>query len=161
MKVGFLAVLTLITALGITGCQSPRQAFTPEQISALQSQGFKSTSDGWALGLSEKILFENNQSTLTTQSKEAITKIATALSSVGLRHARLDGHTDNNGESSYNQALSLKRADTVADAYAQSIQIPRSNLTTQGLGDKYPVASNSTSQGRAENRRVSIVITAP
>lgn len=161
MKAGFLAVLTLITALGISGCQSPRQTFTPEQISALQSQGFKSTPDGWTLGLSEKILFENNQSTLTPQSKAAITKIASTLSSVGLRHARMDGHTDNYGESGYNQSLSLKRANTVADAYAQSIQIPRSNLTTRGLGDKYPVVSNGTSQGRAENRRVAIIITAP
>ncbi|MEC5343507.1 OmpA family protein [Brenneria populi] len=161
MKTGFLAGLILTAVLGISGCQSPRQTFTPEQISALQSQGFKSTPDGWTLGLSEKILFDNNQSSLSPRSVDAIKKIASALSSVGLRHARMDGHTDNYGESQYNQSLSLKRANTVADAYAQSINLPRNNLTTRGLGEKYPVASNSTAQGRAENRRVAIVITAP
>lgn len=73
----------------------------------------------------------------------------------------MDGHTDNYGEASYNEALSLKRANAVADAWAKGANIPRSNLTTRGLGQKYPIASNSTAQGRAENRRVSVVISAP
>ncbi|WP_077697653.1 OmpA family protein [Escherichia coli] len=70
-------------------------------------------------------------------------------------------HTDNYGEDSYNEGLSLKRANVVADAWAMGGQIPRSNLTTQGLGKKYPIASNKTAQGRAENRRVAVVITTP
>ena len=65
------------------------------------------------------------------------------------------------GEDSYNEGLSLKRANVVADAWAMGGQIPRSNLTTQGLGKKYPIASNKTAQGRAENRRVAVVITTP
>jgi outer membrane protein OmpA-like peptidoglycan-associated protein len=46
----------------------------------------------------------------------------------------MDGHTDNYGEESYNEALSLKRANAVADAWAKGANIPRSNLTTRGLG---------------------------
>ena len=69
--------------------------------------------------------------------------------------------TDNYGEESYNEALSLKRANAVADAWAKGANIPRENLTTRGLGKKYPIASNSTAQGRAENRRVSVVISTP
>lgn len=161
MRSGFIASLAMLTMFVLVGCQSPHQIFTPAQISALQSQGFKNTPEGWMLGLSEKVLFENNKSTLTSQSKEAIKKTALALSSVGLLHARMDGHTDNYGDSHYNQLLSLKRANAVADFYAESGNIPRGNLTTQGLGEKYPVASNNTAQGRAENRRVSIIITTP
>ena len=87
--------------------------------------------------------------------------MASRLAETGLNHARMDGHTDNYGEESYNEALSLKRANAVADAWAKGANIPRSNLTTRGLGQKYPVASNSTSQGRAENRRVAVVISTP
>jgi outer membrane protein OmpA-like peptidoglycan-associated protein len=46
----------------------------------------------------------------------------------------MDGHTDNYGEDSYNEALSLKRANVLADAWAEGANIQRSNLTTQGLG---------------------------
>lgn len=72
----------------------------------------------------------------------------------------MDGHTDNYGEDSYNEGLSLKRANVVADAWAMGGQIPRSNSTT-GFREKYPIASNKTAQGRAENRRVAVVITTP
>ncbi|MEJ5174169.1 OmpA family protein, partial [Erwinia sp. MYb416] len=58
-------------------------------------------------------------------------------------------------------ALSLKRANVVADAWASGAGVPRSNITTRGLGDSDPVQSNKTSQGRAENRRVAVVISAP
>lgn len=74
--------------------------------------------------------------------------MASRLAETGLTHARMDGHTDNYGEESYNEALSLKRANAVADARAKGANIPRSNLTTRGLGQKYPVASNSTTRAR-------------
>ena len=128
----------IFTSLILTGCQSPQGKFTPEQVAAMQSYGFTESAGDWSLGLSDAILF-----------------------STGLTHARMDGHTDNYGEDSYNEGLSLKRANVVADAWAMGGQIPRSNLTTQGLGKKYPIASNKTAQGRAENRRVAVVITTP
>jgi outer membrane protein OmpA-like peptidoglycan-associated protein len=87
--------------------------------------------------------------------------MASRLAATGLTHARMDGHTDNYGEESYNEGLSLKRANVVADAWAQGANVPRSNFTTQGLGKKFPVADNKTSQGRAENRRVAVVISTP
>ncbi|WP_409306619.1 OmpA family protein [Pectobacterium sp. B1J-3] len=156
-----LSILSISVLLFTAGCQSSPEKFSPEQISALKSQGFENNMDGWMLGLSEKLLFAKEKSTLTPESKEAIKRIALSLTSVGLRHARMDGHTDNYGDNNYNQELSLKRANAVADTYAKEANIPRSNLTTQGLGSQYPISSNKTSVGRAENRRVSIVITAP
>lgn len=60
--------------------------------------------------------------------------MASRTAATGLNHARMDGHTDNYGEESYNEALSLKRANVVADARAKGANIPRSNLTTRGLG---------------------------
>jgi outer membrane protein OmpA-like peptidoglycan-associated protein len=145
----------------LTGCQAPQSTFTPEQVTAMRSYGFSESNDGWSLGLSDKILFGKNQYKLQPESYQTIQSMAAKLSATGLKHARLDGHTDNYGEDGYNEQLSLKRANIVADAWAEGAKIPRSNLTTQGLGKKHPVASNSTGEGRAENRRVAVVITAP
>ncbi len=81
-----------------------------------------------------------------------------ALKSVNIVQFRLDGHTDNYGEDSYNDQLSLRRANAVADVLA-GVGIPRANIETRGMGKRQPVASNATSSGRAENRRVAIVVT--
>jgi len=151
----------VLTLFLLTGCQSPQGKFTPQQIAAMQSWGFSEQNGDWSLGLSDTILFDKNQYQLRPESASHIKTIAANLSSLGLKHARMDGHTDNYGEDSYNEALSLKRANIVADTWADGAGIPRSNLTTQGLGKKYPVASNSTGQGRAENRRVAVVISTP
>ena len=111
--------------------------------------------------MSDTILFDKNDARLRPESETQIKSMASRLAETGLNHARMDGHTDNYGEASYNEALSLKRANAVADAWAKGANIPRSNLTTRGLGQKYPVASNGTPQGRAENRRVAVVISTP
>ena len=151
----------MVTTLLLTGCQAPQGKFSPQQIAEMKASGFNESNGDWSLGLSDKILFATNDFQLKDDSRQQIQKMASRLAATGLKHARMDGHTDNYGESSYNEALSLKRANRVADAWAEGANIPRSNLTTQGLGDKFPVASNKTSQGRAENRRVTIVISEP
>ncbi len=152
----------LVLVLLLAACQSaPQGKFSPEQISAMRSQGFSEIPEGWMLGISEKILFGKNKSELTPESVATVQRMAKLLSSTGLHHARLDGHTDNYGDEKYNEALSLKRANAVADAWASGAGVARNNITTRGLGDSDPVQSNKTSQGRAENRRVAVVITAP
>ena len=67
------------------------------------------------------------------------------------------GHTDSTGSEQYNQALSEKRADSVA-AYLQSRPVRGDRLVTVGAGENRPVASNDTPDGRAANRRVEITI---
>ncbi|HAI50403.1 OmpA family protein [Atlantibacter hermannii] len=151
----------VLAALLLTGCQTPQGKFTPEQVGIMQSYGFNESDGDWSLGLSDTILFDKNQYQLRPESYNQIKSMAAKLSAYGLKHARMDGHTDNYGEDSYNEALSLKRANIVADAWATGAGVPRSNLTTQGLGKKFPIASNKTSSGRAENRRVAVVISTP
>lgn len=152
---------TVLAAFLLTGCQTPQGKFTPEQVAAMQSYGFSESNGDWSLGLSDTILFDKNQYQLRPESYRQIETMAASLSSHGLKHARMDGHTDNYGEERYNEALSLKRANIVADAWAKGANLPRSNFTTQGLGQKFPVASNKTGEGRAENRRVAVVISTP
>ncbi|MFP1453623.1 OmpA family protein [Escherichia coli] len=152
----------IFTSLILTGCQSPQGKFSLLSKSPLCNlMDLLKTAGDWSLGLSDAILFAKNDYKLLPESQQQIQTMAAKLASTGLTHARMDGHTDNYGEDSYNEGLSLKRANVVADAWAMGGQIPRSNLTTQGLGKKYPIASNKTAQGCADNRRVAVVITTP
>jgi outer membrane protein OmpA-like peptidoglycan-associated protein len=69
----------------------------------------------------------------------------------------VEGHTDSRGTDAYNQKLSERRAHSVA-AYLERGGISRSRLTTEGFGESRPVATNSTDDGRAQNRRVELHI---
>ncbi len=76
--------------------------------------------------------------------------------------AQIEGHTDNLGDAGYNQSLSERRAQAVVTALVNS-GIDRSRLTARGYGESQPIADNDTEAGRAQNRRVSVVVsgTAP
>jgi outer membrane protein OmpA-like peptidoglycan-associated protein len=67
----------------------------------------------------------------------------------------ITGHTDNTGSDAHNQQLSEERARSVA-AYFKSREVVPERLVTEGFGEKFPVASNDTPQGRQENRRVEL-----
>jgi len=67
----------------------------------------------------------------------------------------ISGHTDSTGAASYNQQLSERRADSVAN-YLRSTGIMSARIATQGLGEHYPITSNATSSGRSQNRRVEL-----
>ena len=108
--------LLLLASLALSGCQTPQGKFTPEQITAMKSYGFNELNGDWSLGLSDKILFDKNDARLRPESESQIQTMASRLAATGLNHARMDGHTDNYGEEGYNEALSLKRANAVADA---------------------------------------------
>ncbi|HGD3399034.1 TPA: OmpA family protein [Enterobacter asburiae] len=102
----------VLASLVLAGCQSPPEGkFTPEQISAMKSYGFNELNGDWSLGMSDTILFDKNDARLRPESETQIQSMASRLAETGLNHARMDGHTDNYGEESYNEALSLKRAN--------------------------------------------------
>lgn len=141
----------------LAACQAKPVGLTPEQIAVLQKNGFTQTASGWELGLDAKVLFGNNQAKLSPDSEQTVEKLASELLHVGLSKVNLDGHTDNYGDASYNNDLSLRRANTVAAAFAKA-GMPRATIQTRGLGQSQPVASNKTQEGRAQNRRVSVII---
>lgn len=68
------------------------------------------------------------------------------------------GHTDSVGTDAYNQALSVRRANSVRN-WLVKCGIPASRLTAKGFGESQPVASNDTAEGRAQNRRTELVVT--
>jgi outer membrane protein OmpA-like peptidoglycan-associated protein len=154
------STVLMIAVLALSGCQTaPQKGLTPAQITVLKQQGFELTDEGWAFGLSGKVLFGSDVETLNSQSTQIVERIGKALLSVGIERVRVDGHTDASGKESYNQQLSLRRAQSVRKVLT-SVGMKDENIQLQGLGSSEPVASNDTAAGRTENRRVAIVVSA-
>lgn len=150
-KLGTLFVIfTLLAA-----CQT--QGLSRKQIKTLQHQGFVLTDEGWALGLPERLLFASNESTLNETTKENILTMGKQLERVNILDLTVNGHTDNTGAKSYNLELSKKRADSVAEPLIDA-GIPATRIQTKGLADNQPMTSNDTAEGRASNRRVTIIV---
>jgi len=70
---------------------------------------------------------------------------------------KINGHTDNTGSKELNDALSLKRAESVK-SYLVMKGVDQGRMSTAGFGYSQPVASNDTPEGRAENRRIEFII---
>ncbi len=127
-----------------------------EQIAVLKQQGFAPKDDNWELGLSDKMLFDTGSDQLKDQTRSSVEHTGGALGSVGIRNVRVEGHTDNTGSDTFNQALSERRAAAVAQALGKiGLSTP---VGVRGLGKQNPVADNATEAGRAENRRVSVIV---
>ena len=160
LRRGFLGLFMLGL---LAACQSTpviKPLFNAEQVATLKEQGFTQTDEGWELSFTDKLLFEFDAAKLTAPSRNAIQKISAALLKVGITHMRVEGHTDNEGAEVLNNKLSLARANVVADAMSAS-GIPRDNISVKGLGMSKPVASNASKAGKAENRRVTVIVSAP
>lgn len=153
--------ITLFVALlALSGCQTaPPKGLSPAQVAVLKQQGFEPTDDGWAFGLSGKVLFGSDVESLNAPSTEIVERIGKALLGVGIDRVRIDGHTDTSGKESYNQQLSLRRAKSVATVLTR-VGMKEQNIQLRGLGSSQPVTANDTAAGRTENRRVSIVVSA-
>lgn len=154
------AALLFITVLALTGCQTtPQKGLTPAQVAVLKQQGFELTDEGWAFGLSGKVLFGSDVETLNPASTEIVERIGKALLGAGIERVRIDGHTDASGSQIYNEQLSIRRAYSVSKVLI-GVGMREENVQTRGLGSSRPVASNDTVEGRTENRRVAIVVIA-
>ena len=108
---------------------------------------------------SEGILFQTGKSVLNTGSKTALTEFANSLKNNTNTDVTIYGHTDNTGSDAINEKLSAARADAVK-SFLSGNGIAGSRMTTEGKSYSQPVADNSTTIGRAQNRRVEVYITA-
>lgn len=105
------------------------------------------------------ILFETGKSDLSPASKTALTNFANSLKNTAETDVAIYGHTDNTGSREVNERISLERAQSVVGFLAENgIVAERTSAT--GVAFDQPVADNSTSEGRAQNRRVEVFITA-
>ena len=114
------------------------------------------TARGLIVNMSD-VLFDFNKYTLKPEAREKLAKVSGILLSYPNLKLQVEGYTDSIGSDDYNQKLSEQRADGVRD-YLVSQSVPDNNISAKGFGKSDPVADNSTSQGRAENRRVELVV---
>lgn len=154
-------MLMLLAPLALAACATTASqgGFTPEQVGVLRANGFVERGDGWELLLSDRLLFDHDSAELKTDTRASIARTAASLLRVGITRARIEGHTDATGAADYNQRLSAQRAASVASVM-QANGYQAADLALAGLGESLPVADNATEEGRIQNRRVVIIVTA-
>jgi len=103
------------------------------------------------------VLFDTAKYSLKPDTKISLAKVAGILLAYPGLKVQVEGFTDSVGSDEYNQKLSEDRAATVKD-FLVSQGVSGNNITSQGFGKTRPVADNSTSQGRAQNRRVNLIV---
>jgi OmpA-OmpF porin, OOP family len=107
--------------------------------------------------LAADVLFDFDKAVLKTEGKNKLDDLATKVKAINLEVVIAIGHTDSIGADAYNQKLSVRRAESVK-AYLVSKGVEPNRIYTEGKGEKQPVASNKTKDGRQKNRRVEIEV---
>ncbi|NIJ65427.1 OOP family OmpA-OmpF porin [Sphingomonas leidyi] len=152
-----------LLALLLAGCQAsmhPKPLWTAPQLEVMRAAGFVQTDRGWELSVADRLLFASDESRVDEKQAVAIARIASNLQAVDIRHATIEGHADITGTRRHNLILSGQRARAVASVFVGA-GFDRGNIRTEGLGDRYPIEDNRTAEGRQENRRVVILLSAP
>ncbi len=108
-----------------------------------------------AAAVLEGVLFKLNSAELTDASKTKLNENAAKLNYSKGVSIEISGHTDSTGSAAYNKSLSQRRAESVLN-YLVNQGVSRDDLTAVGYGEEKPVATNSTAEGRQENRRVEL-----
>jgi outer membrane protein OmpA-like peptidoglycan-associated protein len=105
----------------------------------------------------KKVLFDYNMASIKYSSYPLLNQVINTLKACHITKLEIAGHTDNLGNESYNLQLSKRRAEAVKRYFVKK-GIDRNLLEAQGYGEINPVASNATSEGRAENRRIEFIV---
>ncbi len=153
-------------ALALGACQSPPPAgpaqaavssLSPQQVAVLREYGFEQVDEGWELQMAGKLLFDFNADKLAADQRAAVERMARSLFSVGIERLRVEGHTDDLGGDAYNDRLSLRRAQAVAQVLTEA-GIPQAHIAVHGYGRSRPLPPSSIQGSRKENRRVAIIV---
>ncbi|MEP2989708.1 MAG: OmpA family protein [Parasphingorhabdus sp.] len=113
--------------------------------------------DNLILNMPSNVTFGVDSSAIQPNFQETLGSVANTLSQYEKSYVDIFGHTDSTGSDAYNQSLSERRASSVSNFLSNS-GVQSARLATQGFGESQPVATNSTEEGRAANRRVEIKI---
>ena len=104
-----------------------------------------------------KIRFESGRAGIDPDSAGLLDRLIETALRCPTANIEIAGHTDTDGEDAFNQALSEKRAQAVAD-YLVKAGLPASRFTATGYGSTQPVATNDTDEGKAQNRRIDFLV---
>jgi outer membrane protein OmpA-like peptidoglycan-associated protein len=102
--------------------------------------------------------FSSGSANIETQHYALLSKLQTALSEFPEAPITIEGHTDSYGEDAKNLSLSIARADSVVNYLLANTPISPTKISAVGYGESKPIANNETTEGRARNRRIDVVI---
>ncbi|EIJ38001.1 OmpA family protein [Galbibacter orientalis] len=116
------------------------------------------------VSMENKLLFQSGSWAVNANGRKAVQQLGTVLAQNPDINVLIEGHTDNvpyggNGALKDNWDLSTKRATSIVQILEENKQIDPSNLTAAGRGEFLPVASNETTEGKARNRRIEVILT--
>ncbi|MBI1802893.1 MAG: OmpA family protein [Ignavibacteriae bacterium] len=123
----------------------------------LKNAKIERVGEGIKITFDSGILFDINKSDLRPEAQTNIRSLAKILNKYEDTNILIEGHTDSTGTIEHNQVLSEQRAASVAN-YAKGLGVQGSRFSTVGYGESQPIASNTSSEGRQQNRRVEVAI---
>jgi outer membrane protein OmpA-like peptidoglycan-associated protein len=129
-------------------------------LSALRrlASGVRTEPRGLVITFAGAVLFASNGATLAPSARTRLDELATVLQKDNPNAKILvEGHTDNQGAHTHNTALAKARAEAVS-SYLVKKGVAKDRVRSEGIGESRPIASNSSTEGRATNRRVEIVV---
>jgi outer membrane protein OmpA-like peptidoglycan-associated protein len=141
---------------GAVGNYLDKQAEELKQV----AENTRRTENGILVDLKSKLLFTTDSAVLKPEAAEQVAKLGDILAKYPEDRIRIEGHTDSTGAASHNEELSMRRAQAVRDVL-MSRGVGPEQMLVQGIGESRPIAKNSTSIGRAQNRRVELHIDIP
>jgi photosystem I P700 chlorophyll a apoprotein A2 len=157
-RLGANRALNIIPSiLNIVGLQSGVVANVQNLQQAMRDLGAQETNLEIKVDLPADVLFDFDKADIRPDAAAALAKLATIIRAQPNGHTRIEGHTDSKGDDAYNQKLSERRAEAVRQ-YLINAGIAAGNMTAVGYGEKEPIATNDTDEGRELNRRVELRI---
>ena len=131
-----------------------------EQANTLRRQldnlQLRQTESGVVVTLGD-VLFESGQTSLRDEAMSSLVEVVDLLQSEPEKKIRIEGHTDSTGEATTNLKISERRANAVYEALI-ALGVDAGRITVAGMGEDFPIATNDTDQGRAQNRRVDVIL---
>jgi outer membrane protein OmpA-like peptidoglycan-associated protein len=141
----------------IVGAMMDKQERELRQIEGIDVT--RTDEDELKVTVRNEILFDFNSASLRSASRDELREMADVFNKYGETTIVVAGHTDSVGSASYNDRLSDRRADTVTN-YLENYGVRGARIDAVGYGESRPRASNETSSGRQQNRRVELYIRA-
>lgn len=129
--------------------------FDPQDKCPNTPSGFKVDADGCPLKATLHLHFATDSNKVDAEGTAKVNEFAAFLKDSSAYKATIVGHTDSTGSDKYNKKLSEKRAEKVKSMLVEQ-GVAADRLTASGEGEKMPVATNKTKEGRAENRRIEV-----
>ncbi len=128
-----------------------------DKLAVAAALAVKEDTRGTIITLPGGVFFETNKATLLANAQQKLDQIVEALKGQEDRKIRVEGFTDSTGTHDLNMDLSKRRAESVR-AYLVGHGIAADRVVSEGFGETRPVADNKNAEGRADNRRVEIVV---